>query len=683
MTEDHAEGHPADQIASSVRGPAADEAAAVAAAGRRRVELRQCALVPALGGLLGGSTVGMAESLKVLSAAFGTHDYSGIVYAVLLYGAVGLVLGSVLGLSARVLATLSGQVPEPARAWTLSFLVVSCSMGFIITRFILRRDLFDEADLSQSALAVLIAGFVVYAFGFYFVTRNALKKTFFSFILTVRGSGALYGGVLLFSLMMAFGNMLDNRAQADIAPRPIAPLLERRPNVLLLVVDSLRRDALGVYGAGPLASPAVDQFARSAVVYEEAVAQASWTRPSIASLLTSMVPCSHQTFRKADVLPDSVETIAEVLQSHGYTTGNLVNNINVTASFNFDQGFDTFRFLRPDYPFRGTESSFPLTLYSALRLFWERYAVTDKRAERYYWDGDRVTDEGIAWLKVHGRERWFLMLHYMDPHDPYFPHPADGSGYDRIQHPQPRLEDQALMRELYAGEVRHFDRAFERLLAYLEEQELLDSTTIVLTSDHGEEFGEHGGFWHGSRLYDEQVRVPLIIRYPRADEDDGRRTRDQVRLLDVAPTLADLAGAPHGHGWQGFSLRREYALRQPKDRLALSQADFEGSVASSIRSPDWKYIRNDRISGPRLPTAGEEMYFLPTDSGEHKSLIDDGSARWAIERWRGDLAVIEAANCAEAAERWSRDSEAFTEEDCAALRALGYVDARDPRCAPM
>jgi len=365
-------------------------------AAQRRREARGAVLVPALGGLLGGAFVGMVESLKVLSAAFGTHDYSGMVYAVILYGAAGLALGVVLGILARGWAALTGKVPEAARSWTLSFLGVSCSLGFVITRFILRRDVFDESDLSGRAVAFLVAFFVVYALAFYLVARNALKKTFFSFILTLRGSAAAYGGVLLFSLMMAFGNMLDNRAQADVAPRPVAPVLERRPNILLVVVDTLRRDALGVYGAQAGASPNLDEFAESSVVYEEAVAQASWTRPSFASLLTSQVPCSHQTYRKADVLPDSLDTIAEVLQRHGYTTGSLANNINVTASFNFDQGFDTFRFLRPAYPFRGTESSFPLTLYSALRLGWERYVVSDKKVERYYRDAREVTKEGMS-----------------------------------------------------------------------------------------------------------------------------------------------------------------------------------------------------------------------------------------------------------------------------------------------
>jgi len=646
-----------------------------------RKQLRGAWLVPVLGGLLGGAAVGMIEALQVLSAAFGTRDYSGMVYAVLLYGGVGMTLGLGLGAVARVWAGLSGQVPEPARSWTLSFLAVSCSMGFVITRFILRRDVFDEGDLTTTATVSLVAFFVVYALGFYVLTRNALKKTFFSFILSLRGSAAAYGGVLLFSLMMAFGNMLDNRAQADVAPRPIAPALERRPNVLLVVVDTLRRDALGVYGAGADASPNLDRLAESSVVYEEAVAQASWTRPSFASLLTSSVPCSHQTFRKSDVLPDSLDTIAEVLQRHGYTTGSLANNINVTASFNFDQGFDTFRYLRPDYPFRGTESSFPLTLYSALRLVWERYLVSDMVVDRYYRDAQEVTDEGIAWLQVHGGERWFLMLQYMDPHDPYFPHPADGTGYARIDHPRPKLSEASKLRRLYAGEVSHWDDGFGRLMDYLEERDLLDNTAVIVTSDHGEEFGEHGGFWHGTRLYEEQVHVPLVIRYPRADTDDARRIRDQVRLLDMAPTIADLAGADHGKGWQGFSLRREYALRQPKDRLALSQADFEGQVSSSIRSPDWKYIRNDRAGRGAAPRPGEELYFLRTDPGESKSLADDNSAGWAIEKWRGDLAVLEAAGCARAASREVQDNQ-LTREDCVALRALGYLDGAGGRCPP-
>ena len=191
------------------------------------------------------------------------------------------------------------------------------------------------------------------------------------------------------------------------------------------MVDTLRADHVGAYGDMEIETPAMDRLATEGVLYENAYAQASWTRASIASLLTSMYPSGHQAFRKADRLPGEIETLPEVLQGMGYFTAARANNINVTEAQNFHQGYDDFVYMRPDYPLGADEVSFQLTMYSVLRLITERYFNEYKEVSLYYRDGPEVTAAAEAFYEEHGSARSFLFLHYMDP-DPYFHHPYDG-----------------------------------------------------------------------------------------------------------------------------------------------------------------------------------------------------------------------------------------------------------------
>lgn len=396
--------------------------------------------------------------------------------------------------------------------------------------------------------------------------------------------------------------------------------------------------------------------------------------------MTSMVPCAHGAVGEVDALRDDLSTLSEVLQTHGYTTGALVNSIEVTASHNFDQGFDTFRFLRPAYPLRASESSFRLTLYGMIRRGLERYVLVQPKVERFYRDAGGVTDAALSWLRVHGRERWFLVVHYMDPHEPYFSHGTQGRAVSRLAEPEPEPGRSAALRASYDSEVTYLDDQFGRLLDYLSEEDLADETAIVLTADHGEEFGDHEGFWHGDALFDEQLRVPLMVRYPRTGQSGGTRVRDQVRLIDVAPTLAELAGAAPGPGWQGFSLRREYALRQPKDRLAFSQTDVGDTRLSAVRGHDWKLIR-EVSSAVGAKQSRDRLYFLRTDPLEEIDLSQDPAATWALQRRMKDLSSLQIGACVPAAGLRSRvDGEG--PPDCATLRSLGYHEVAAARCTP-
>lgn len=626
--------------------------------------IRTAAVPPLLGALLGGASLGLVESLHVLTQAFGTRDYSGVVQAVLLYGAGGLLVGLLLAGVAVGLALAFREPPEPARSWTVAWLVVFCVGGYAVAEFVGERDLSGGAPLGPNARALIVLGLCVFAAVFYLFTRNALKKTFFSFLLHPIGTGAVYLACVLFTLLFAVGTMINNRADADVAPRPVAPSLLDRPNLLLVVVDDLRADALD-----ERLTPALTRLAQEGTVYAHALAHSPSTRPSFASVLTSQVPCAHQAIGPTAVLPDDVDTVAEVLSRHGYTTGAIVTSVDATASFNFDQGFDTFRFLRPQWMLRASEASYRLMLYDRLRRLRAATSGPPDRADRYYRDATAVSDAAVDWLRRHGGERWFLMVEYRDPARPLVEHPqlaraaadpvarAAGGGGPA----GPTVE------ALYRGEVGWFDQGLGQVLAYMDERDLLDSTAVIVTGLHGTTFAvdpSRGG------LGSDMLRVPLLVRRADADVSSARVVRDPVRHVDVAPTLVQLAGAPEGAGWQGTSLLREYALRGPLDRLAYAESHQSGVAAAAVRDGDWTLI--DRGGQAAL-------FFVEEDPDEVDDLSRKTGAAWKLDEKRAQLRAIREALCVtlRGPELGERE---LTVEDCEVLRRLGYQEGFSERC---
>jgi arylsulfatase A-like enzyme len=231
------------------------------------------------------------------------------------------------------------------------------------------------------------------------------------------------------------------------------------------------------------------------------------------------------------------------------------------------------------------------------------------------------------------------------------------------------------MKKLYVGEVKHMDEHLGRLLDWMKVEGLSEDTVVVVTSDHGEEFREHGGWWHGNRLYDEQIHIPLIVHYPLGRGPTAAVTSDLVRSIDIAPTLVELAGADPGPRWQGVSLLREYELRESLDRIALTETVFEGWATVSVRDRDWKLIRNEGARPRFEPRPPSELYFLRADPGEEHDLATDPAARWAADRKAAQLTALRARACRHAVKREVRERP-LTASECEALRSLGYVDSK-------
>jgi hypothetical protein len=170
------------------------------------------------------------------------------------------------------------------------------------------------------------------------------------------------------------------------------------PNVILVMVDTLRADHLGAYGYASAKTPSIDGLAADGVRAAHTFSQASWTRPSVATILTGLYPSSHGAVHKADILPDRVDTLAEVLSRGGYNTVGFADNVNVSPSFNFGQGFADYRYLAPDLFFHANEPAAQLTLYNGLRLVRERFLARRVDVHNYYQPAEVVTDTVIAWL---------------------------------------------------------------------------------------------------------------------------------------------------------------------------------------------------------------------------------------------------------------------------------------------
>jgi arylsulfatase A-like enzyme len=304
--------------------------------------------------------------------------------------------------------------------------------------------------------------------------------------------------------------------------------------IILISLDTLRADHLGIYGYHRNTSPYIDAFARENIIFENAVVQSSWTLPSHMSIMTSLYPSSHGVKSKEQRLAEDHVTLAELVQKGGYKTAAFADGAFMRKVYGFDKGFDLY-------------------------------------------DGDKRV--GIAhilpkvkkWLDANKSNPFFLFIHCYDIHDPYTPPPP----YDSIFHdftytgqfvPTTKnmqaaawrrkvVTDQDLrhIKALYDGGIRYTDERIGRFLAYLEESGLQDKTLIIITSDHGEEFKEHGSFLHWKLYFRPNLHVPLIMHIPNFPKK-GIRINELVESIDILPTILDTADLPPHEKAQGRTL---------------------------------------------------------------------------------------------------------------------------------
>jgi arylsulfatase A-like enzyme len=451
-----------------------------------------------------------------------------------------------------------------------------------------------------------------------------------------------------------------------------------RPNVLFILIDALRADHLPAYGYSRETAPTLSTLAREGLVFTQAYASASYTRASIATLFSSLYPSVHKANEGQDYLPSSIKVVPELLRSAGYATFGISSNANVSPTFGYSRGFDEFRVWK-------TESEFRLTVAGkvAERLLGSsRLSRVLGESRELVPTADAITDGALAWAQRTTRQPFFMYVHYIDPHDPYSPPPPYDRAFDHRAAPPrrngvdplslvpPGHDPERLGRVLdqYDGEILFADHHVGRLLAGLEERGLLDNTLVIVTADHGEEFFDHGNEIHGRSAYEEVIRVPFLVHW-KGVVGAGRRFPGIVGLIDVMPTLLDLAGVPAPPEAQGTSLvpvLRSADAPWPA-RTFLAQVINKTTTIEAIRDGQHKLIRHVRGT----QAGQEELYDLEADPLERRNVAAEAPARVAamrrvLDAFNQVLARASQGVRAEQAEKLDRDTER-------ALRSLGYI----------
>lgn len=423
----------------------------------------------ASGGLLGGALLGLVEAVYHLVAE-GAPDFASPLYGVLLYGAVGLPLGILAGMLLTAFERLAFPMDEE-NAWAIGFGAGIAPVLTFVLHYLANKVVYLEQGIPMEGLLTVLGVGLGVPLLFVLILPFPLRGG----LAPLRKAKGM--GIVLMVLVFGTGFLAEAPLVAD--PRaafahgePMPMSMRDKPDVLVLFVDTLRADHLQPYGS-PLATPTFQGLADDGIVFEKAYAQASWTRSSGASFFTSRLPSGHNADTKAARLSPEVVTYTEVLDAAGFTTGALVNNINLTATFGFDQGFDTFYYESPEYRFLATESVFALTLYKVVHKLGEKVLAGHKRVEQYYQPAEVVLGDARAFVEANEGARWSLFVHLMEPHDPYFEHPSlDGAGADyngkgfaraEVEHPDPADAD--YLKEVYAGEVVFLDRELAPFVA--------------------------------------------------------------------------------------------------------------------------------------------------------------------------------------------------------------------------
>ena len=638
------------------------------------------------GGACTAAVFGNLEAIWLLNTT-GAPELVSLVYSVILYGLIGggIAFGAGIGL-AVLLKIISSLEKFSSFAFGIGGSAALIPMGAFVLRYQLNKVVYAEQGVPMPTMLGVLVGLLA-------ICSLLLAICKWKSI-TAKTGALVWTELILFMGAISATSLAGGNPAAKAHDKELTDALKDKPNVLMMMIDTLRADYVGAYNQIDIKTPNLDALASDGVLFEECISQASWTRPSGVSIFTGRIPSGHATQTKAARVPDEAILFSEVLQENGVTTGALANNINLTSTFNLDQGFDTFMYEAPNYPFAGTESVFGLTFYKVVAKVKERLSPEYRVVHDYYQPADVVFNDVKAFIEANDQSRWMMYAHIMEPHDPYFEHPSlkdpskeeyNGVGYGRAEHENPDPSEAEYLKDVYQQEIEFLDLEIGRMIEWLKETKRYDNTVIIIISDHGEEFNEHGGFWHGTTLYDEVLHVPLIVKTAK-NAPKGVRIPWQVRSIDVAPTLTDIMGLEADASWDGESLLpdlseadEEHEVTQctphPMARIAISENDFEGNILSAISMNGWKFI----LANPENPRGlqPEELYALLDDPTEMKNLASE-KGNWCDMpdgEWMNQLKTILGEILKEAQENAATSNSG--ELDAATIermRKLGYME---------
>jgi hypothetical protein len=357
----------------------------------------------------------------------------------------------------------------------------------------------------------------------------------------------------------------------------------KKPDILFYVVDALRADHLSCYGYERRTSPNIDKFGQENSLYLNAYSNASWTKPSGASILTGLYPKHHKTMKRDEKLPDNVVTLAEKLQEIGYYTTAFVGNGNLSHVFGFDQGFNLYKEFFETYPYsRHVQSD---TINKKVFEFFKEF------------------------LSQNERKPLFMLIWTVDPHDPYTPEesvkrlfdihrytPIDTYDFRLLEkirdgYIRPSESQIEFMKIRYDQEIYFNDKSFGELLNVMKDYGIYDNSVIIFTSDHGEEFFEHGGVGHGLTLYNDEIKIPLLIRMP---DIEKKIHKERVQHFDIYPTILEMLKLKTSYELDGTS----FLGNTDPNRTLYFEEELDLNDLNAILDRDKKLIYNRRFYRP-------------------------------------------------------------------------------------
>ncbi len=422
------------------------------------------------------------------------------------------------------------------------------------------------------------------------------------------------GTVIIAVIFLAF--IISRASQPNQKPKQPASICPNC-NVIIVGYDTVGASHVSSIGYSRLTTPAFDAIAKEGFLFTQNIAPAPWTVPSFMSLFTDLYPTEHKVVNKYSIftkdqqvlsnlqkLSPNVETLTQVFKSNGYVTGGFTGDAGVSGQFGYKAGFDVYT---DEKTFGGIENS---------------------------------GQHALSWLKENQNKKFFMFLHGYDAHGQFdlpqadklfvpkdYTGPYTGSPKEEatlrenqlIQKINLTSADVAFWNGLYDSKIREGDDSFAKFWDEFKKMGLDKNTIVVILSDHGEEFYEHGGIDHGHTLYDELIHVPLAIKVP--GMSGNKVVNDQVTNLDVAPTLFDILGINPGQQYQsqerGKSLLSKMTGKNDTPQDVFLETDYRGFTHKrGIRTADdAKYIKT-------MESGKEELYNLKTDPGEQNNLID-------------------------------------------------------------
>lgn len=583
------------------------------------------------GTVTGAVLSGLIESFVKLPKAI-EYPMALPVSALFYYGLFGLIFGLTIGSTVAVFLSLrSGSVTHLRlfgifAAASSIFSISAYLLEFVfVNRFTYPINLLRILKSSALIFAIFIIAFGLYYYLFKFLSLRS-RKPLAVLIMAYFAALAITGGLAILS---APANEFPGRT-AEIPVTSASSMSSSKPNIIFILIDALRRDRISPYGCR-INTPTIQQVADDGILCTNAFATSYWTRPTVASIFTSLLPRDHTANSIFQTLPDDIPLLAGELKKAGYKTAGFSANTNISERNKYNRGFDKFHF----YP---GETYLPTLHHEVLKLDLLRnfdnklnssFRVFGRRKKIYSMAED-LTSRALEWLEANRHTKFFIYLHCMEPHEPYYRHPFNGDCVRPLHEPTDE-NDVDRFYSFYDGEIEYADRQISVLIDYLKETGLYDSTLIIVTADHGEEFFDHYAWKHMMPfMYDELIHIPLIFKLPlskRRGETDSRL----ISQIDLAPTILRFIGKSPPESWMGNDYFDPSFSRN--EIIAQAPGIF------CIRTPEYKWINaipnfaRIRFRGlrykdldPRAFFPDRSLFDLIADPREKNNLIDTGNS---------------------------------------------------------